>query len=106
MSKHTPGPWKLAIDEYPKPIENTTGVEVCRVGGCPNCPDSHGENYANIHLIAAAPDLLEACKRALACFRLIYNEFDRGGDGYLLDSEEYWPLAQLRAAINKAEKKD
>jgi hypothetical protein len=61
-TKHTPGPWKI----YPEPrhvdrfkiVHASTGYcigEAYDVSGSP-------ENEANAHVMAAAPDLLEALK--------------------------------------------
>jgi hypothetical protein len=64
MTKHTPGPWKLVFSAFGNKMavvgpENdgriTTSDRIC------NLPHrKRGEGEANGHLIAAAPDLLEA----------------------------------------------
>lgn len=68
-TSHTPGPWEIDYDTRP--------AEVCCVHGLPPHGDDEqnfayvrgamgywdadeAENLANIHLIAAAPDLLDA----------------------------------------------
>ena len=71
MSKHTPGPWIGAGPSFGNPLprytteivteledEDDGSVSICRL------PFHHhdDENEANAHLIAAAPDLLEACE--------------------------------------------
>lgn len=55
--KHTPGPWK-----YVKSIGVYAGDkwEIVSFGSC-----STEEGHANAQLIAAAPDMLEACEMAL-----------------------------------------
>lgn len=57
------------------------------------CTDCHqlawSEDFANLHLIAAAPDLLAACQIALQCM----------GYGKDPDDED---IATVRAAIAKA----
>jgi len=54
MSKHTPGPWMIGnIQGDNIVIENHDGFEVCTVWEDPKQHDAR--------LIAAAPDLLEAC---------------------------------------------
>ena len=70
-AKHTPGPWQSGESDDFGPIGITAGpfdmpplpngiwVQVAKV-------NRHGEQtMANAKLIAAAPDLLEACRRAL-----------------------------------------
>lgn len=70
MSKHTPGPWTFDDDAgiY------ADGVAIAQVYGpddfacfSPNTEDEQKQAEtnceANGHLIAAAPDLLEACRR-------------------------------------------
>lgn len=93
MSKHTPGPWALDL-------QDDGGFRITGVGGhgktaayvvC--CRDAHemkGETHANARLIAAAPDLLAAARAALAAWE---------GTGPAID------LDTLRAAIAKAEGK-
>ena len=64
--KHTPGPWEMReLKGYQSSdpvflIEGNTTLHLMVVA----FPDGHvvGENEANARLIAAAPDLLEACK--------------------------------------------
>ena len=67
MSKHTPGPWFV-----PPPTYRTLYVEA-RVGNgmlqevaaCGPTEDP-AQQAANARLIAAAPELLDACKAALS----------------------------------------
>ena len=62
-TKHTPGPWGISRDAVPKGHVQSTvyaehsGQRVATVF----------ESEANVHLVAAAPELLEACKKALTC---------------------------------------
>jgi len=57
MSKHTPGPWMIdkAGDIYAGEPSEGTRVDVMNYWGT---------DGANAHLIAAAPDLLEALEQA------------------------------------------
>ncbi len=80
---HTPGPWHVLNHSMQCIIrsenfeETFTNIAVT--------PGLNGNAEANARLIAAAPDLLEACKSAL----------DEGDD--------YVAMKKLKAAIAKAE---
>jgi hypothetical protein len=83
MSKHTPGPW-LANRRYVETEEKT----VCEV---------FGGNREDAHLIAAAPELLEALKLVVS--------YDEGNhiDGLEMMLAYSKALDAARAAIAKAE---
>lgn len=102
-TKHTPGEWRAGIegdDCYPTPEEDSLEIAcvphntfdaidvfcASRDGG----EASYAEHVANARLIAAAPDLLAACKRAEAAY----------GAGNWAGEEIG---EQLQAAIAKAE---
>lgn len=77
-SLHTPGPWKIIqtngmpkINMVSPPIG---GGFIARIGYPPI-----GSRDANARLIAAAPELLEACKEASKFLRL-YGTFFNGRD--------------------------
>jgi hypothetical protein len=70
-TQHTPGPW--AIGAYGRVI--TPDGEVLRTCGVATPGADSDEYRANTRLIAAAPDLLEACRLFLG-----YNA-DEGDDG-------------------------
>lgn len=95
MSKHTPGPWKicLASDLYIEPDRGSDIYQrpLCRV--LPNFPV--GTNAANARLIAAAPDLLRMCKVVRDYWEALEDQTDH------LHNH---PLADIKAAITKAEK--
>jgi len=93
-AKHTPGPWE--VSQY---CENGCGAQLGIKGkdrtlfwnyriytgkGCPNETDV--EANANAKLIAAAPDLLNACEKikTLANGLLDYGEVDQAIAGELL----------------------
>ena len=89
MNKHTPGPWDAlkGRDGNIRGIKGRHGPEIVNVinwNGISSPASSVGQ--ANARLIAAAPELLEACMAAA--------EYDA-----LLDD---FTLASLRAAIAKA----
>lgn len=101
LATHTPGPWTATLidDEYGiHEILMGDAVRTRRKGhwepqrqiewehGCDN-PDQAAEADANARLIAAAPDLLEACRLALP----------------ELESERSPTASLLRAVIAKAE---
>lgn len=79
MSKHTPGPWVYAreygesVTEAPKITtvarcaDFVIGLECDYPGGDYRNGDHSGDEEADARLIAAAPDLLEACRAMLDC---------------------------------------
>ena len=104
-TKHTPGPWALSRD--------VGDGEVCTVYGCTGghiyivgnreylgreIEDLSAEADANARLIAAAPDLLTACKAALKY--IPGSEVHSWPPGFALKDDS---LKLLRAAIAKAE---
>lgn len=72
---HTPGPWKVKVDGQYTWVDGSKGkhVHVITANGrtelawCGVANDYYAgeENVANARLIAAAPDLLAACKLAM-----------------------------------------
>lgn len=88
MSKHTPGPWvKGVMSDY---VAKSASGEI--IAELPCSKASSEERAANARLIAAAPDLLGALKRAM-------NELAQCTQG---DGCNY---CLARAAIAKAEGK-
>lgn len=82
---HTPGPW--VVDSNGNYIDSATGIPVARLSATAQLDD-------NARLIAAAPDLLEACKAAVAVL----------GKEYYDQPFEWRPVyPKLKAAIAKAE---
>jgi len=87
--KHTKGPWSKSHNEgyghdlcigsefafaNLKPVKHKVRF-ICDVRGPGrewNCPSE--ETLANANLIAAAPELLEACKKLLEDLRVFYKE--------------------------------
>lgn len=87
-SEHTPGPWECDNSDTPCVFPKTDdgqGIIADVYRG--------DRAMANARLIAAAPDLLEACQNALA---LIVN----GPDG--CDDDPKRIIAEIRSAIQKA----
>lgn len=71
QSKHTPGPWTLNFDHptlstiaYVRAPSRPWPLEVTVIYNADK-RDVYSENTANAHLIAAAPELLEALEVAL-----------------------------------------
>lgn len=90
---HTPGPWETS--------SNGTDWDVCQenagdmIADLKDCPNAQ----ANARLIAAAPDLLTACRCALADLEGIMPEFEPDGDR----THPGWEtIKDLKRAIKKA----
>jgi len=110
MSKHTPGPWFYGIayvpDKGEQPLDymgpgyyDNAGILAGEetIVGCDEYdifgPMNKEERQANIRLIAAAPDLLEALQRLTnACQE----------SGWPVTAEHMVPINCARAAIAKA----
>ena len=100
-TKHTPGPWT----QHPYTLSTIVGdrgeqithdiAHVCAIG-------SAGTIAANIRLIAAAPELLEACKHAHASMIMLRTKFTGllAPDFVTLVNVE---IAECEAAITAAE---
>ena len=93
-TKHTPGPWTLKLTENGHPvIEDRVGRKVVEQF-CNGGTSEGSEGRDNARLIAAAPDLLAACKTMLSSMRLM----DDGAEDVQREAED-----MMRAAIAKAE---
>ena len=104
MSKHTPGPWSahnhvikngmMNGGDWAGHIEDNKGRGLAVICFNTSTPEkgkvSQKEAEANLKLISAAPDLLEACKAALELIKTLNG---------------VWPKEEkfLRDAILKAE---
>ena len=60
--KHTKGPWKNRYDEFESSTIHTDEIDICEVL---HQGEYEEEGLANANLIAAAPELLEACESVL-----------------------------------------
>lgn len=92
MNKHTPGPWVVGATSFDI-FEDGTSEHIAR---CWKGERKQLDHIANARLISAAPDLLEACGRAL------YHMTLRGWattEGH----ELHGVYEQVKAAIKKAE---
>ena len=96
MSKYTPGPWEIG-----KPLMRFMHAEISARGyhkdqrliiaHVDSVDGFKGNSRANAHLIAAAPDLLEACKAAIKWMT------EQG------NPQDYHAYAACRTAVEKAE---
>jgi hypothetical protein len=97
MSKHTPGPWQL--DFYNRIGEDYVAISAAKHKALAEVvwrfkdDEQSPELEANAHLIAAAPELLEALQ--LASIALAYAEQEKPG----LYADIY---TQINAALDKA----
>ena len=91
-AKHTPGPWHSEKGSATYLISTESNLVIGEVYGKAILPAR--EHKANALLIAAAPDLLEACKAMVEAFQ--YH--NPGGT----TKPQGATLAAARAAINKA----
>lgn len=93
QEKHTPGPWTV------KEGVDYVGVCVAGQGGTVvdffNENKPHKQNLANAHLIASAPELLEACRLAVV-------DYEYQNDGYA-PRPDAPVIKALKQAIAKAE---
>jgi hypothetical protein len=100
-----PGPWRVAQMDLHHRSESGSGIAVVDADGFTICDNQtyypHPLDPANAHTIAAAPDLLEACREALK-----WPDEDEYGNAM---EERYATPGyrayrdRLRAAIAKAE---
>lgn len=103
MSGHTKGPWEVARTDAGI-IVRTESVKKTRAGASRYAaiggfdrsdPEQLAEALANAHLIAAAPELLEALKA-------LVNDFGRDGYGGEFENGECRVIDMARAAIARA----
>jgi hypothetical protein len=100
--KHTPGPWQVERDRQHAQVFHVVGPSEIVMGLDGICSPhrlndrTFNEDEANMRLIAAAPDLLEALKQVMGWVESWSPNF--------VEDEE-WPEAKyyINAAIAKAE---
>lgn len=102
MAAHTPGPWHVGgpCKEW---VNDSRNMNICRVNATVSVTplgktvgDGDASRNANAHLIAAAPELLEACKTWAEMWRNNYpdpDDFERTA----------WQFRQIEEAVAKAE---
>ena len=80
--EHTPGPWHIPKDmTYTIRQVNNDNVTICSAKNSQYV--KAGEAQANACLIAAAPDLLEACKRMLRQYKIVDPQYIKYAQGWL-----------------------
>ena len=89
MSKHTPGPWTVLPGI-------TSGDIITPMGRVASCVVL----TTDAHLIAAAPDMLEALEAAVACGMVPVSSAEEGGAAKF--SEQVRVADTIRNAIKKA----
>lgn len=96
-SKHTPGPWRIALGSHDLIYAGATLVAQadCGLFSESNVPRVD-EVSANARLISAAPELLEALKEARLQIDYLHGKFKETGSGNSV-------LSTIDAAIAKAE---
>lgn len=105
MAKHTPGPWRVAKTGTPSKRIFAGDELIATIRHFFRGADAIGplpsQATANARLIAAAPDLLEACKQTLAEMRAYVgeSEFDKSDPSQFV-------FDLLKSAIAKAEGKE
>lgn len=105
MSKHTPGPWQVKIGSQQPKLQvwrhEPNQLPITRIADVIEqpIPIEHGDHVCNASLIAAAPDLLEACQEAI----IALDMDDKFGDDIDArhDAEENAFLL-LKSAVRKA----
>ena len=70
MSDHTPGPWSARLNPMKLQYDiDAAGWRTCARVYLNEDPDLSRQGHANARLIAAAPDLLEACEAIRSLLR-------------------------------------
>lgn len=86
MAKPTPGPWRVGRDDPTRVYSDRRGAQLvaqCSAGS--PIDEALSEAQANARLIAAAPDLLAACRTAYARLNRFgeHESIAHGGEGTL-----------------------
>ena len=108
-AQHTPGPWVAdgpVVEHFDAPMK--PDIAFCAQGIIGNLPPNDSlEAAANARLIAAAPDLLDACKDALIALdvrRLGHMEFCGSCEREISHGHRSGgPVPTLQEAVAKAE---
>lgn len=101
---HTPGPWKVVCDDLNEPWKQdvcTDRDNECVMIANVRVAPPVGETEDNAKLIAAAPELLQACNLALSTLSSYQQVLITAGNKPFAVPD--WILNSLKAAIAKAE---
>ena len=86
--KHTPGPWKATEEKIEWQITGD-GLHVAEIRKAMYYKPYQKQKRANVHLIAAAPDMLQALECAAELIKVARNHFPksiRNGDKFQLEN--------------------
>ena len=97
-TKHTPGPWSVGVTSDGGEIDIIAADGWFVSVACDSVGE--GDTEANAHLIAAAPDMLEALELAVAIGIVPVTSASEGGAAKF--SEHVRVADMIRAAIKKA----
>lgn len=76
---HTPAPWIDGAERDGRQTVHYVKAGTCNIYLNRGVGQTEQEARANIRLVAAAPELLEACKAALAKLESLHEEHNRTG---------------------------
>lgn len=96
MSRHTPGPWTARKRVVLGPTQEDGRAVIIALARGRNDDGTRSEDVPNARLMAAAPDLLAASKKALNVLRVLAPT----------EPDADAPIEGLREAIAKAERQD
>ncbi len=74
-SKSTPGPWKISENKCDIEQDSESMFGICTMY-------ADESSMANARLIAAAPDLLEACEAMIEMYKAMMDKIDHGSSFY------------------------
>jgi hypothetical protein len=109
-AQHTPGPWEVVLHKDLRyritPQEPSTPAVICEMIRIESVMDYTDQQVlANAKLIAVAPDLLEACRRAIDCINADVERMQEAGTYEREDADcQTEALKLLDEAIAKATK--
>lgn len=101
MSKtHTPGPWHCTVNvQNEQWIHSENISHIAMVSG----PNPKGRMSADAHLIAAAPQMLEALEACADYWHIKHNPGDEHGELLSLSAERAQRLIRVALAAAKGE---